>query len=321
MMRKREFNGRMLRKALERIRPHVMRTPTLRHGRSRLWLKCENRQVTGSFKVRGAINKVLSLGGDALARGLVAASAGNHGLGVAYAAKLASAKATLVLPEGAVKRKVEAIKALGAQVVLTEGGYAGAEKEGKLLADRVGACWISPYNDIEVIGGQGTVGVEITEQLGFEYEGDQWEMFVPVGGGGLVSGIGIAMRDLAEGVRVIGIQPEASPYMHAHFQGMDMAEVAERETLADGLAGAVEEESITLLLVPRLVDDMALMTEEQIEDAIRWAAREAGEKIEPSAAVALAGWRACGTERKAVVVLSGGNIDESLSNRLMPEDR
>jgi threonine dehydratase len=263
---------------------------------------------------------ILSLSTDVLARGLVAASAGNHGLGVAYAAKLVSAKATLVLPQEAVKRKVEAIREMGAQVVLVEGGYAGAEQKGKLLAERVGACWISPYNDVEVIEGQGTVGVELVDQLEMQHGGGAWEVFVPVGGGGLASGLGVAMRDLAQGVRVVGIQPEASAYMYAHFHGMDMAEVLEKETLADGLAGAVEYDSITLSLLPSLVDRMELVTEAQIEGAIGWAAEEVGERIEPSAAVALAGWQAHGTDRKAVVVLSGGNIDERLSRRLMLED-
>jgi threonine dehydratase len=298
--------------ARERIGPHIVRTPVLPMQEGRLWLKCENRQITGSFKVRGGLNKILGLEAHALKAGVVAASSGNHGQGVALAAMLRQTHATVVIPKGTVAIKVEAIRSLQAEVVEVDGGYPDAEVEGLRLAEETGAVWVSPYNDPEVIAGQGTVGLELQEQIGFQDEGLGWEIVVPVGGGGLVCGIGLAMRALAPRVHMVGVQPKASPYLHCHFYGRDMAEVVEEPTLAEGLAGAVEPGSLTLDLMPRLVDEMVLVSEDSIREAIRWAWRTAGEVVEPSAAAALAACLERSGGRRQVAVLSGGNIDPSL---------
>jgi threonine dehydratase len=300
-----------VRAAGRRIEGLVKRTPLVQVGL--LGLKCEHEQPTGSFKVRGALNRILGASPRDLAAGVVAASAGNHGLGVAFACKLRGARATVVVPEHAVSAKVAGIIALDAEVVRAQGGYAEAEAKGRELAETRGALWVSPYNDPEVIAGQGTIGLELAGQLKSVLgEAPSAEVFVPVSGGGLISGIGIALKHLTPGVKVIGVQPQASPFMYTHFKGGDMHQVVERPTIADGLAGAVEEGSITLDIVKAVVDDMQLVDEEAIREAVKWVRRTTGAWVEPSAAAAVAAALRDDQGRQRVVVLSGGNIDQAL---------
>jgi threonine dehydratase len=293
-----------------RLRPFIRQTPLIGDSSTGIWLKCENEQHTGSFKLRGALNRCLLLSPDDLNRGIVAASAGNHGQGVAYAARLLGARATIVVPADAVARKIEGIRSLGAVVVLVDGGYAAAESEGHRLATERGGVWISPYNDAEVVAGQGTLGLEIEAQWeGLSTSGES-AVFVPVGGGGLVAGIGAALSAYRPGLRVIGVLPENSPYLHAYFHTGSMAGVDERPTLADGLSGPVESDSITLSLVREYVDDMVLVTEAEIREALHWASTR-DVVAEPSAAVALAACLKSPLVRR-LAVISGGNVDPRL---------
>jgi threonine dehydratase len=300
----------LVERAEQRLRAHVRRTPLICDSPTGIWFKCENEQLTGSFKLRGALNRCLQLSPAELGRGLVAASAGNHGQGVAFAARLLGARATIVVPADAIECKVKAIRELGAEVRVARGGYAAAEAEGERLAAESGRVWISPYNDAEVIAGQGTVGLEIEAQWGDSQLRGGAEVYVPVGGGGLVAGIGVALDTFRPGVRVIGVLPEASPYLHSYFHTGSMAGVVERPTLADGLSGPVEEGSITLSLVRRYVDDMVLVSEAEIRAAMKWASSRKF-VAEPSAAVALAACLRQPTGTR-MAVLSGGNVDPSL---------
>jgi len=293
-----------------RLHAYVRQTPLLCDPSTGIWLKCENDQHTGSFKLRGAMNRCLLLSPDDLSRGIVAASAGNHGLGVAYAARLFGARATIIVPADAVARKVQGIRSLGAEVRTVDGGYAGAEAEGHRFAEATGGIWISPYNDAEVIAGQGTVGLEIEAQWGDRTKRSSVAVFVPVGGGGLASGIGAALAPYNPGLRVIGVLPENSPYLHAYFHTGSMAKVKERPTLADGLSGPVEAESITLSLVREYVADMQLVSEAEIRQAMHWASTR-GIAAEPSAAVALAACVRSSSETR-LAVISGGNVDPRL---------
>ena len=293
-----------------RLRPFVRQTPLVCDPSTGIWLKCENEQHTGSFKLRGALNRCLMLSPDDLSRGIVAASAGNHGQGVAYAARLLGARATIVVPADAVARKVEGIRSLGAEVRLVDGGYAVAESEGHRLATEYGGVWISPYNDAEVVAGQGTLGLEIEAQWGDLSAADKSAVFVPVGGGGLVSGIGAALGPYRPRLRVIGVLPENSSYLHAYFHTGSMARVEERPTLADGLSGPVEADSITLSLVQEHVDDMVLVSEAEIREAMHWAS-DRSVIAEPSAAVALAACLRFSSGRR-LAVISGGNVDPRL---------
>jgi threonine dehydratase len=299
-----------------RIRPHVLRTPMRHLADEGVWLKCENRQRTGSFKLRGALNKILGLPEAEARKGVLAASAGNHGQGVAYAASLRGIEATVVVPADAVEAKVQAIRAMGARVITVAGGYSAAEAEALRMASRQDVTWVSPYNDCLVIAGQGTVGLEIVEDLvGARLEGPT-SVYVPASGGGLLAGVAIALKAWAPHMRLVGVQPEACPYLYVHMHGGDMRAVQERPTIADGLSGAVERGSITLDILADLVEDIILVEEGAIEAAIRWADAVAGEVIEPSAAVALAGARQDHREGERLVVLSGGNIDPTLLRRM-----
>jgi len=298
-----------LRGAQERLAPHVVHTPLKQLAGERLWLKCENRQKTGSFKLRGALNKLLSCREEAIRCGVVAASAGNHGQGIGYAAQKIGAPARVFVPHGALERKVSGMRHFGVEVVEVRGGYAAAEATGRAAALASGALWVSPYNDLEVIAGQATVGMEVAHDVG---ELRKLDVYVPVGGGGLISGVGAALRMAGLRVRLIGVQPEASPFLYAHHTGQSRADVVEGPTLADGLAGDVEDGSVTLDLVSALVDEMRLVSEEEILGALRWCADVAGEVIEPCAAAALAAWRRDRTQDWACVILSGGNVAPGL---------
>ena len=304
-----------LQQAAGRIAPYIRHTPLTYDARHDLFLKWENHQVTGSFKVRGALNKVLSLQPWERERGLVAASAGNHGQGVALAGDLTGASVTIFCSEQAVASKIAAMRALGAEVRLVAGGYGEAEQAGLDYSASSGAVWVSPYNDSQVIAGQGTLGLEIGQELP-SLADSTW--VVPAGGGGLVSGIGAALEQISPRPRLFAVQSEASAFLHAIFHHRALESVIDLPTLADGLAGPVENGSVTIPLVRRFVDDFVLVSEAEIQQAIGFAWKTYGEVIEGSAAAALAcvlsGKVAA---RSAVVVLSGGNIQPEVHAMLV----
>jgi threonine dehydratase len=298
-----------------RIRPYIKHTPLIYDEIENLFLKCENRQVTGSFKVRGAVNKVLTLDPEELACNLVTASAGNHGQGVAFASNLVGAFATIFCSENAVPSKVQAMEALGANVKFVNGGYALAEITANNYALQNHACWISPYNDLHVIAGQATLAMEIMKELP-DLSDPVW--CVPVGGGGLISGIGAYLRSINSKSRIIGVQSESSPFFHSIFHYDTQNGVDDNPTLADGLSGAVDSESITIPLVKHLVDEVILVKEAEIRAAIKYAWVQYNEIVEGSAAVALAA-AITGkiSTRPAVIVLSGGNIQPEIHKEIV----
>jgi threonine dehydratase len=193
-----------------RIAPHIRRTLLTNDAKRNLYLKWENQQVTGSFKARGAINKVLTLAPWELRAGLVTASAGNHGQGLALAGKMAGSSVLIFASDHAVPAKVEAMRSLGAEVRFLEGGYELAERTAIAHAAEAGKTFISAYNDGQIIAGQGTVALEILEDLG-NLPGATW--LVPVGGGGLLAGVGAALERSRHRPRLVGIQAEASAFM------------------------------------------------------------------------------------------------------------
>lgn len=305
--------------AERRLQGQIHQTPLTYDAELDLYLKWENRQITGSFKIRGALNKVLAMERWEQQRGLVAASAGNHGQGVAVAGRLVGAPVTVYASIHAVPAKIEAMRALGAEVRLVEGGYEAAEQTAQAYAAHSGAVWVSPYNDAQVIAGQATVMMEILRQLAPVRPGT---VLSPVGGGGLIAGTGAALADVTPRPRLIGVQSVASPFFYALFTHGTQYGVVELESLADGLAGAVENGSITIPLVRRYVDDFVLVTEEQISAAIAYAWMKHGETIEGSAAVPLAAVM-CGTvarrqpkEGPLVAVISGGNIQPEVHTQI-----
>lgn len=309
----------------ERIAPHIARTPLTYDAAHGLYIKWENRQVTGSFKARGAFNKVLLLEEWERQVGLVAASAGNHGLGVALAGQQAGAAVEVFVSEHAVPAKVEAMRALGATIHTVPGGYREAEAAGKAYAEQQQKTWVSPYNDGQIIAGQGTVGLEILRtlpQFPANPSGNLGEgarrggrgpgvrvCIVPVGGGGLMAGIGTSFREQAIRPRLIGVQPEASAFMHSLFYKGTQAGTPDLPTLADGLAGEVETGSVTIPMVKQLADEIILVSEEQIAYAIAFAWHTYGEKLEGAGAAGLAAILSEKVqERPALVVVSGGNV-------------
>ena len=306
----------------ERLSPLVKKTPLIKDESHKFWLKLENRQITGSFKIRGALNKVLSLEEWEIQRGLVAASAGNHGQGVAFAARQVNAQVTVFVSESAVASKIEKMKSLGAEVVLVRGGYGLAESMALEYASSHNSTWISPYNDGQVISGQATVAFEIMQQFSAWNEA---EWIVPVGGGGLISGIGAAISDEASrnGIDIsklslIGVQSEASPFMHHLFHANTQSGVTELPSLADGLSGPVETGSLTIPLIKKFVNDIVLMSESQIIQAIKFAWDEYQEQIEGSAATCLAvALQRRKTSSNVILIISGGNIQPEIHQKLV----
>lgn len=303
--------------AARRISSVALVTPLSYDSDLNIYLKWENKQITGSFKLRGALNKILSLADWERERGLVTASAGNHGQGVALAARETGCRAVVFASRHASPAKLEAMRRLGAELQLVDGGYAEAELAGMTQAAQKGMTWISPYNDGLVIAGQGTVGLEILDQI---RPFTPRAVVVPVGGGGLISGIGAALTASNIPSRLIGVQSEASAYMHALFNNRTQHEVVESPSIADGLAGWVEDESMTIPLVRKFVDDLILVSEEEIEKAVVFAWEKYGEVIEGSAAVGLAAvYSGKVADRPAVVIVTGGNIEPEQHRRLIDQ--
>jgi threonine dehydratase len=290
-------------RAAERIAPHIRQTPLTFDAALGVWLKWENRQVTGSFKARGALNKVLSLERWEQEAGLVAASAGNHGQGVALAGQLVDAPVTVFASEHASPIKVEKMRALGAEVRLVAGGYEQAEAAGLHYANEHGRTWVSPYNDAQVVAGQGTIGLEILQQAELP---PGTRVIVPVSGGGLIAGIAAALE--GRPLRVVGAQSEVAPFMHALLARGTQNGLPDLPSLADGLTGAVERTSITIPIVQRLVNEIALLDEEALARAVAFAYRQYGEIIEPLGAVGLAAVLVGKIAAPALIVISGGNI-------------
>ncbi len=309
------FPREWIEQAYLRLKNEVIQTPLTWDAETSLFLKWENRQITGSFKVRGALNRAFSLEKWEIERGLVCASAGNHGQGVAYAAKRLGTSCIVFTYEGASPLKVAQMRAWGADVRFISGNYTDAEQAAMEYAHHHHATWISPYNDPQVIAGQAMTWVELIEQWSHKIPES---VVVPIGGGGLAAGIALAMQHLPNPPKVIGVQSEASPYFHALFHRGDKKEVVEWKSLADGLAGDLEDHSITIPLVKSQLFDIRLLSEEEIAQAIRYAWAKYQERIEGSAAVTLAAVLSGKIkELPATLILSGGNIDSSLFEKII----
>ncbi len=312
--------------AERRIRPFVRCTPLdesialSQLGGDAVYLKAENLQITGSFKLRGAFNKLLSLTPDELQRGVVVASSGNHGAAVAYALRRLGATGIVFVPEHAAPTKVEAIRRLGAEVRLHGADSVVAELAARVFAAETGKVYISPYNDWDIITGQGTVGAEIARDL----PGVQ-TVYVTVGGGGLVGGIGAFFKGNARAyarrpVRIVGCLPANSPVM---WESVRAGQVVTREslpTLSDGSAGGIETDAITLGLCQSVVDDWILVEESEIADAVRLVAETQHQLIEGAAGVAVAAYRKDaqrGQHQKVAIVLCGANIDLGVLKKIL----
>lgn len=269
-----------------------------------LHMKLECWQRTRSFKMRGAYNAIASLDAAAREQGLVTASAGNHGQAVALAAREVGAKATIFVPETAPETKKARIRAFGAELNTESPHYDDAQIAAREFADRTGATFVHAFSDRAVVAGQGTVGVEILEDL----PGVR-NVLVPVGGGGLIGGIGIAIKAADPTIRVIGVQSTQTPSMYEAFQAGRLIDCGIGPTLADGLAGAVDDISFTRARA--VVDEMVLVDEAAIPAAIRALYRFDGVIAEGAAAVSVAAIMEAVVhlDGPSVLVITGGNID------------
>jgi threonine dehydratase len=279
---------------------------------ARVWLKLENLQRTRSFKLRGAINAVACLSDAERACGVITASAGNHAQGLAAAGQIFGVRVLTVMPVDTPAVKVHHTRERGAQTLLFGNNYDAAEAHARDLETERGLTFVSAYNDPRVVAGQGTVALEILADLP-----EVARVLAPVGGGGLVSGVGLVLKWVNPAIEVIGVQSVATPAVHNYLRGTSLPQAP---TLAEGLAGDVEAGSITLNLVRRVIDDIVLVEEGEIEDAIRWMLREHGQVVEGAGAVGVAALLAGRVEidgRPTVVIVSGGNLDYETLRRLV----
>ena len=293
-------------RAGHRLAPHLPPTPleAAPDLGENIWLKLENANKTHSFKIRGALNAILSLSPAARERGIIAASSGNHAAAVAYAAHLTGAPAQILMPKTTPKKKVNNVRRYGADAVLFGDNYDETESEALRRASEGGA-WVSPYNDPRVIAGAGTIGVEILQQLP-----DLRRVLAPVSGGGLIAGVATALKQLNPAIEVIGVNALSAPAMYNAFHGAKRPQVW--DTLADALSGEIEAGSITLPICRRYLDDMLLVSEEQMARAMRFLLAAQGWVVEGGGAVAVAALMhdLLPRDGKATaVVVSGGNVD------------
>ena len=268
-------------------------------------LKLEGLQRTGSFKLRGAWNFLASLPAEARAGGVVTASAGNHGMGVALAARLLGTRATVFVPADAPETKRRRIARLGAELRRVPGGYDDAHAAGEAYAEATGAPFVNAFSDPVVVAGQGTVGLEIFADLPAVRT-----LIVPAGGGGLIGGIGVVARAMGDGVRVIGVQTEETAALHASLAAGRLTSSIYGPTICEGLSGDIDERAFRL--ASAVVDEVALVSEDAVRRAIRWLYLEEGVVAEGSAAVAVAALLqgAVGEiDGPAAVVVSGSNLD------------
>jgi threonine dehydratase len=294
------------------LRPQVLATP-LEYSPllseelgCELYLKCEHNQHTGSFKYRGASNKIRLLSDAAAQEGVITASTGNHGQGLALAASSRQVPVTVYAPVSASAAKLRKIELYGAAIELVDGDALAAELAAGTAAREQGLSFVSPYNDLEVIAGQGTVGMEIAGQLP-----DADAVFIAVGGGGLLSGTACALKHLQPGVEIVACWPEVAHSMHACLRAGKIVDVEESETLSDGTAGGVEPGSVTFELCRQLIDRQVLVSEAAIAGAMRDLAHKEQWIVEGAAGVALAAMQKCREDyrgKKVVVVLCGRNI-------------
>ena len=314
-----EITLRDIDQARARIAGVARRTPLERsrwlsgeHGRDVL-LKLECLQVTGAFKLRGAMSKLSRLTSDQCAGGVLTVSAGNHGVAVAHCAEALGINATIVVPESASRAKVEAIRRYPVTLIERGANYDEAERAARAMQHETGTTFISPYNDEDVIAGQGTIALEILEDAP-----DVEAIIVPVGGGGLIAGVAIAAKAIKPNIKVYGVEPVASPTMTESLRAGRLIEIEEEETIADGLAGNIEPGSITFPIVQQLVDDIILVTEDAIRNAIARIAREDHFMIEGAAAASIAALADPSIEaRRVAAIITGRNITFELFERVV----
>lgn len=313
-----------IREAYQHIRPLVIRTPLIESQHlsesfgARLFLKLENLQVTGSFKARGAANKLRSLSSGERERGVITVSSGNHGRAVAYVARELGIHAVICLSEAVPVSKVEEIRALDAEVLICGRTYDEADGEAQRIQTDRGLTMVHPFDDPLIIAGQGTVGLELMEDTP-----RLDTVIVPLSGGGLISGIALAIKSTDPSIRVIGVTMERGPAMYRSLRAGKIVEVEEEPTLADALAGGIGfDNAYTFSMVQRYVDDTLLVSESEIAGAMAFALEKHRLIVEGGGAVGIATvlyGKVKELGERVAVVVSGGNVDLSTMFRIARE--
>jgi len=302
--------------AQARIAPLVRKTPLVsspalaKLSGSEITLKLENLQETGSFKPRGAANKILSLNPEVRERGIITVSSGNHGRAVAYVAHRLGLRALVFLADNVPANKLNAIQKLGAEVIVQGKTYEEASEEAYRLMAKEGLEMIHPYNDPAVIAGQGTIGLELLDEFPALDT-----VIVPLSGGGLLGGIAFALKSADPGIHVVGVSMERGPAMVESLRAGRVVEIVEEPTLADALAGNIHPCDYTFPLVQKTIDETVLVSEEEIASAMNFALEEHHLVVEGGGAVALAALISGKVKhlgKHVAVVVSGGNVDMSV---------
>ncbi|MCT4565698.1 MAG: threonine ammonia-lyase [Maledivibacter sp.] len=269
-----------------------------------IYIKPENLQITGAYKLRGAYNKISKLTDEEKRRGLIASSAGNHAQGVAYAAQLLGAEATIVMPKTTPLIKIEATKKYGANVVIAGENYDAAYNEALRLQKKMGYTFIHPFNDLDIIAGQGTIGLEITEELK-----DVDIILAPIGGGGLISGIAVAAKSINPNIKVIGVEPEGANAMKLSVKSNRLICLDTLETIADGVA-VKKPGDIPFSIIKDYVDEIITVSDFDLMEALLVLLERHKLVAEPAGVLSLAALKKLKEKNKKVVsVVSGGNID------------
>ncbi len=299
-------------KAERRIRKYIIETP-LRYssflseiGDCNVYLKLENLQKTGSFKLRGALNKILSIIDEKKDADFIASSSGNHALAFGYSTDLLGLRGTVYLPTYTSKAKIEPLKQYKLKIDFFGDDCVKTETHARKIAEKNNAIYVSPYNDIQIIAGQATIAVELEKQI------KQLDVVIaPVGGGGLISGISSYLKETKIDVEVIGCQPENSAVMHESIKAGEILDIPSKPTLSDGTAGGIEENSITFELCEKYVDDYILVSEEEIKEAIKLIIDKHQMLIEGAGALSIASFLKNKNRFKnqnIVLIISGSKI-------------
>jgi threonine dehydratase len=284
------------------------------HSGNEVFLKAENLQRAGAFKIRGAYNKIHSLSPDERRRGVVAHSSGNHAQGVALAGKLLGVRVTVVMPKGSVPNKVEGAKSYGAEVVFSADSSDAREQLAKQLEHEHGFVPVPPFDDDAIIAGQGTAMVEVAQQVS-----DLDYLFVPIGGGGLISGNAVAAKHLFPKIKVIGVETEPANDCYQTFRQKKIVRIAPPNTIADGMrTQAIGERNFEIIM--KYVDDVVTVTDEQVIEMMKFFAERMKVVVEPTGAVAPAAIfhnvvRLSG--KKACAIISGGNVNPAFLKQIL----
>lgn len=299
-------------KAEERIRAYVRETPIeyspflSQQSDCEVFLKLENMQLTGSFKLRGAMNKLLSLDQAQREKGIITASSGNHGLAFAYLTKTFDVQGIIFLPKIASKTKIEALRSYGTELRFYGDDCVKAEMQARTTAERESLTFISPYNDLQVIAGQGTIGIELERQLK-----SIDTVFVPVGGGGLISGLAGHLKSKQESIEIIGCQPYNSRVMYESIKAGQILDLESKPTISDGSAGGIEPGAITFPICRDMVDAFVILSEKEIIEALKFILMKHYLLIEGAAALSVAAFlkdKKRFEGKTVVLILSGSKI-------------